>query len=88
MVISNLVVDIMVFACHMTLQDHVIKALYDFMVGSTSRRHNEDITVLDCQAILQDHVIKVSCDFMGRSTSKQFTILQRLVAITTLVVEL
>ena len=29
--------DIMVFVCHVTLQDHVIKALIDFMVKSPSR---------------------------------------------------
>ena len=27
----------MVFVCHMTLQDHMIKALYDFMIKSLSR---------------------------------------------------
>ena len=31
-------VDMMVFVCHVTLQDHVIKSLYDFMmVRSPSR---------------------------------------------------
>ena len=29
--------DVMVFVCHVTLQDNVIKALYDFMVRSSSR---------------------------------------------------
>ena len=27
----------MVFVCHVTLQDHMIKALYDFMIKSLSR---------------------------------------------------
>ena len=44
--------------------------------------------VLVCHVILQDHIIKGSCDFMGCSSSYQVTILQRLVAIATLVVEL
>ena len=38
--------------------------------------------------ILQDHMMKRSCDFMGRRPLMQVTILQKLVAITTLVVEL
>ena len=29
--------DIMVFVCHVTLEDHMIKVLNDFMVGSPSR---------------------------------------------------
>ena len=29
--------NILVFVCHVTLQDHVIRALYDFMVSSPSR---------------------------------------------------
>ena len=47
-----------------------------------------DIMVLVCQVASQDHMIKRSYDFMGRSLSKQVTILQSLVAITTLLVEL
>ena len=27
----------MVFVCHVTLQDHMIKALYNFMIRSLSR---------------------------------------------------
>ena len=54
----------------MTLQDHVIKALYDFMIRSLSRyiiilaslvvkdSGNGDKMVLVCHVILQDHVIK------------------------------
>ena len=29
--------DLRVFICHVTLQEHVIKALYDFMIRSLSR---------------------------------------------------
>ena len=29
--------DIMIFVCHVTLQDHAVKTLYDFMVRSPSR---------------------------------------------------
>ena len=29
--------DIMIFACHVTWQDHVIRALYDFLVRSPSK---------------------------------------------------
>ena len=27
----------MVFVCHMTLEDHIIKALHDFMIKNLSR---------------------------------------------------
>ena len=37
MAIGTPVVNIMVFICHVTLQDHVIKALNDFMVRIPSR---------------------------------------------------
>ena len=90
--------DIVVFFCHVTLK---IKALYDFMVRSSSKvsrhpakfgghRHcgTGDIMILVCQVVLQDQVIKGSCDFLGKNPSRQVTILQRLVAITSLVVEL
>ena len=42
--------------------------------------------VLVCHIISQNHLIKVSYDFMGRSPSRQVSILQKLVAIITLVV--
>ena len=29
--------DVMIFLCHVTWQDHVVKALYDFMVLISSR---------------------------------------------------
>ena len=45
-----------------------------------------DIMVLVCHIISQNHLIKVSFDFMRRSPSRQVSILQKLVAITTLVV--
>ena len=52
------------------MQDHVIKALYDFKIRSLSRNvtiltslvatdtGSVDIIVLVCHVILQDHVIK------------------------------
>ena len=29
--------EVMIFVCHVTLLDHVIRALYDLLVGSSSR---------------------------------------------------
>ena len=29
--------DMVVFVCHVTLQDHMVKALYDFVIRSLSR---------------------------------------------------
>ena len=65
--------NIMIFVCHVTLQDHVIKVLCNFMVRSPSnisyhptkfRNHRDcnsaDIMVLACHMMSQDHVIKVS----------------------------
>ena len=60
----------MISVCQVTLQDHVIKALYHFMIRSLSRyiiilaslvvkdSGNGDKMVLVCHVILQDHVIK------------------------------
>ena len=60
----------MISVCQVTLQDHVIKALYDFVIRSLSRyiiilvslvvkdSGNGYKMVLVCHVILQDHVIK------------------------------
>ena len=63
----------MVFVCHVTLQDHMIKALSDFMIRSRLRYITIlaslvaiDIVVVEiylvyrlvCHVISQDHVIK------------------------------
>ena len=59
----------MVFDCHVTLQDHVIIALHDFMIRSLSRYINilasghkhyssRAIMLLVCHVILQEHLIK------------------------------
>lgn len=89
----------MVFVFHVTLQEHVIKALYDLMVKNPSRYvtilpsvvalDTEIIAVLVCHVISQYHVIKVSFAFMDRSPSvRQFIILLKFVAIGTSVVEI
>ena len=70
--------DIIIFVCHVTLQDHVIRGLCNFMVRSPSKtsyhptkfcshRHcnSADVMVLVCHVMSQDHVIKGSCVFMG-----------------------
>ena len=36
----------MVFACYVTMRDHVIKALYGFLVRTVSERYNGNIMVL------------------------------------------
>ena len=85
----------MVFVCQMTLPEHAIKALNDFMVRRLSKlRHhpNEfsghrptssgEIIVLEC------HVNKGSCDFMVRSPSRYITILPSFLVIGLLVVEI
>ena len=56
---------------------------------SGGHRHygTEDIIALVCYLILQEHVIKGSCDYMVTSPSWQVTMQQKLVAITTLVME-
>ena len=67
--IGTLVIDIMVFVCHVTLQNHVIFVLlYDeepvkvYHHASTfgGHRHcgSEDIMVLVCHVILQDYVTR------------------------------
>ena len=52
----------MVFVCHVTLQDHVIKALYVYHRRSKCGDHRHcgsgDIINLVCLVILQDHMIK------------------------------
>ena len=71
----------MVLACHVILQDHVIKGSCDFMVSSHQgelpskfggHRHSDskDIMNLVCHVILEDHVIKGSFDFMGGNHSR------------------
>ena len=47
-----------------------------------------DIMVLVCHVILQDYVTNGSGKFTGRNASRKATILQRLVAIGTVVVEI
>ena len=37
MAIGTVSKEMMVFVCHVTLLDHVIRALYDLLVGSSSR---------------------------------------------------
>ena len=85
--------DIMVFNYHVTLQDHMIKELFEFMIWRPSKydhrhRGSGGIMVLVCQGISQDDLIKRPCDFLGKRPSKQVTILQNLVATATLVMEL
>ena len=85
----------MIFICHMTLQDHVTRALCNFKISHHStkfcdHRHCDrvDIMVLAYHMISQDHAIKVSCDFMVRILSKYIIILPSLGGIGTLVVEM
>ena len=67
----------------MTLQEHVIKGLCEFIKGNSSlyiptlpkfgsHKHcgSGYIMILVCHVILQDHVVMWSCDFMGRSGLK------------------
>ena len=69
--------NIMLFFSHVTLQDHMIKALNYFIVRSSSRyatilnkfgghEHcgSKDIIYLVCHVICQKHMIKEPCDFM------------------------
>ena len=73
--------DIMIFVCHVTLQDHVIRAFCGFMVRSFSSHYpikfgghthcgREDIIVLACYMMSQDHVIGGSYDFISSCTSR------------------
>ena len=61
----------MVFVCHVTFQDHVVKALIDVLVRSSSKsvpskfgghEHygSEDIIVLVSHVILQNHDRRMS----------------------------
>ena len=90
----------MPFVCHVTLQGHMIRASYIFIVRSLSRYHHastfeghrrgdsEDIIVLVCHVISQDHMIKASYHFMGGSSSWLVTALPSFVAIGILVLEI
>ena len=73
----------MVLACHVILQDHVIKGLCDFMgsqpiklsyhpakFGGHRYYGCRDIMVFVCYVALQDHMTRASCDFMVRSFSR------------------
>ena len=87
---------IIVSVCRMTLQDHINKALYDFMVWPLKTSHhptkfgshrfcgNGDIMILVCHSIWQDQVIKRLSDFIGKSSSR----LPSLVGIATMEMEL
>ena len=46
--------DIMVFVCHVTLQDHVIKALNEFMISSPSR----SVTILSSLVVIDPVVVE------------------------------
>ena len=85
--------DIMVLACHVVLQYHVIIGSYDFMGSSPLRWATilpslvvittlvvEFIMNLVCHEMLEDHVIKASCDFIGGSPSWYATTLPSLVS--------
>ena len=77
--------DVLVLACHVILQDRMIKGSCDFMSSSPLQpikvsyhrakfgSHNHSgigvIRDLVCHVILQGHVVKGSCDFMGGSPS-------------------
>ena len=45
----------MIFVCHVTLQDHMIKDLYDFMIGSLSRY----ITLLASLVAMDIEVVEI-----------------------------
>ena len=71
----------MIFVCLVTLHDHLIRALGDFMVTSPSvsvtmllsgsHRHcgSGYIMTLVCHVISQENSIKGSCDFMDGTPS-------------------
>ena len=46
--------DIMIFVYHVTLQDHMIRALYEFMVRSSSRQ----VTILQSLVALGTLVVE------------------------------
>ena len=72
----------MSFVCHMTLQDHMIKGLSDFIeepmkishhaakFGCNRHSFSKDIQVFVCDMTFRDHLTKALYDFMGRSPSK------------------
>ena len=90
----------MLFICHLTSQDHMIKGFIDFFVRGTSNyvtilpclvaidTSSGDTVLFICHMTLQDCVIKALCNFMVKSPSGLVTILLCLVAIGTVVVEL
>ena len=91
--------DLIVLACHVISQSHVIKSLCDLKeplkvsyhsANFGGHRHSDrgDVMVFVCHVISQDQVIKWSCDFVGRSPSSQVNILQSLMSTATLVAEL
>ena len=65
-------------------QDYLINALYDFMIRSPSSKSQS----YQVWWISQDQEIKRLFDFMGRCASRWATILPRLVAIGTAVLEI
>ena len=60
------------------------------LVNFGGHRHGGtgDMMILVRHVILQDHVIQKSCEFMGRIPLRYVTMLPRLVAIGTVVVEI
>ena len=76
--LGAMVFKIMVLVCHMYLQDHEIKASYDFMGRSAARSSSYkvwchehfsagDIMFLVCYVISQSQVIKRARDLVGSS---------------------
>ena len=75
--------DIMILVCHVILQDHVFKRLFDFIAwesfilshypaqfGGHGHCGSGDIMVLVCYVILPDHMTTESGNFIGRSHSR------------------
>ena len=69
----------MIFVCHVTLQDHVIKVINDFMVRSLSKyvteigshRHSGSRDMIFvCHMTLQGHLIRALHNFTIRSPSR------------------
>ena len=74
----------MVFICHVTLQDHLIKALYDFMVRSSLRLVDILPGVVPIGTVVKeigDHIIKRSRDLIGIGSSKCAIVLPSLVVV-------
>ena len=94
--------DIMVFICHVTLQDQVIKVLIKWLYSRKSLKTSQHptrfvsyrhcgsgyIIVLFCHVIFQDRVIKGSCDLITSSSSLQITTLPNFGAICIAVVDI